>query len=302
MILRAKSKTFLVGEYCVTCGGSAIVLCTFPNFVLRVMKGYGIIRGIRDSSPAFAFYERYQNVFQYSFVQFIDPHSRTGGFGASSAQFSMLYRLKEKIEKSFRKEDVLSVGYTARFLNEYHSITQCMGKYGYHASRIPSLITPSGADCLAQLHNCNIYFNSSTNEVERLVYWPFEDLDFVIIKTGQKLPTYKHLCQLSPGFIRNSAVKLSSIVEEVRVAWKKSDSQKFVQEVRNFAHALEDLELVALRTQEILLEVRKLDGVMAAKGCGAMGADTVIIIFEKHKKEEVMIGIEEIEKKIIFRN
>lgn len=295
MIFEAKSKTFLVGEYCVTCGGSAIVLCTPPSFLLKVGKSPEMVKNIKKSSPAFAFYKLYKNVFRGLFINFYDPHRRAGGFGASSAQFAMLYKLREKLKGNIQKDEYLSKEYTAKFLEEYHSITQHM-RTGYRQTSAPNaLIKPSGADCLAQLHNSNIYFNSSTNEVEKLKYWPFNDIDFVIIRTGQKLPTYKHLCELPPDLIKNNLVQLSSIVEEVRHAWKDADSGTFAEGIRNFGRALQDLELVSPRTQQILAEIRKIKGVVSAKGCGAMGADTILVIFEEGSREKVLQELDAIE-------
>lgn len=299
MIFSAKSKTFLVGEYCVTCGGSAIVLCTPPSFLLKVGdKGPEMLKGIRASSPAFAFYERYRDVFKGLFIKFYDPHIRAGGFGASSAQFSMLYKLKQKIEGKVKPHEYFSKEYTENFLKEYHSITQHLKarNCGYRQNQSDPLIKPSGTDCIAQLHNCNIYFNSSSNNVEKLKYWPFDNIDFVIIRTGQKLPTYRHLCQISHEFIKENSQMLSGIVENVREAWKKKDSQSLVENVAEFGVALKDLGLVTPRTHQMLAEIKKLKGVLAAKGCGAMGADTILIIFDKDSTRRVLKGLEKIEK------
>lgn len=299
MILSAKSKTFLVGEYCVTCGGSAIVLCTSPSFLLKVGKKLEMIKGIKSSSPAFAFYKLHADVYRGLFINFYDPHCRAGGFGASSAQFAMLYKLKKKIEGNELENESISNEYIAKFLQEYHSIAQHMKANFRHSSINNGLIKPSGADCLAQLHNSNIYFNSSTNEVEKLEYWPFTDINFVIIRTGEKLPTYRHLCQLSAGFIEENSPRLSDIVEGVREAWKKQNSDDFVEGVRNFGKSLQDLGLVATKTKKILEEIIKLKEVVAAKGCGAMGADTILVVFEDGAKEKVMRELLAIEEKYI---
>lgn len=294
MILRAKSKTFLAGEYCVTCGGSAIVLCTPPSFLLEIRKcTESTIRGVRESSPAFAFYRRNFEIFKNLFIKFLDPHHRAGGFGASSAQFAMLYRLKEKLEKiSIR--NYLSEEYTGQFLKEYHSITKrmndrsCMRKLDDK-----NTVTPSGADCLAQLHNCNIYFNSSTNVVERIGDWPFKDIDFIIVRTGQKVPTYRHLCQLSADLIKPYEYDMSRVVEEIKTAWQFANSKHFVRGIEKFSEILLDLDLITPETKEILRWVRNINGVMVAKGCGAMGADTVLIVLEEIAKEAAIKEIEE---------
>lgn len=331
MLIKAKSKTFLAGEYCITVGGSAIVLCTLPFFSLRVEpSNETLLRNIREGSPAFAFYMRNRQLFENLFIKFNDPYRRTGGFGASSAQFALLYALKEllvkdsssiKYLKGLGNENILGImgkkglirsdlKYTKNFLEEYHTIIpsksyeqekpnkklkfneEITKKIEFEISSSAkesaqqSSVIPSGADCLAQLHNTHIYFNSSTYTVEKL-YWPFSDISFTIFKTDQKVATYRHLQKLSVDFLKNNCLYLSKIVEKIRVSWKQNDSKEFAQGIENFSDALVNLKLVTTRTQHILSDIKRIDGVVAAKGCGAMGADTIVVIYEKKKADEV---------------
>ena len=56
-LFSAGSKTFLVGEYSVLFGGSAVVLVTPPRFELRVKSGETNLVGVEKDSPAGLFYE-----------------------------------------------------------------------------------------------------------------------------------------------------------------------------------------------------------------------------------------------------
>ncbi|MDR1561005.1 MAG: hypothetical protein LBS23_01475, partial [Holosporaceae bacterium] len=56
-ILSAKCKTFLVGEYSVLFGGSAVLLATNPQFKLQITKNEkSLLVGVPEESPAFLFY------------------------------------------------------------------------------------------------------------------------------------------------------------------------------------------------------------------------------------------------------
>lgn len=271
MIIDAKSKTFLVGEYCVTCGGSAIVLCTDPKFRLRIKSNKNTqLRGIKEGSPAFAFYMENRQFFKNLFIKFIDPYKKTGGFGASSAQFATLYKLRSNI---IGENNDINV---SKFLDEYRSIA---GK-GQN-------IKPSGADCLAQFQNNHIYFNSNANKIENL-QWNFKDIDFLIFKTGNKVATHEHLRKLSPDFICANSDHLNQIVERVRKAWIQIDSENFVNNIMDFSASLNNLGLVCDKTQKLVSKILKIEGVLAAKGCGAMASDTIIIIFEKKMRNKVI--------------
>lgn len=276
MIIEAKSKTFLVGEYCVTCGGSAIVLCTNPKFQLRIKSSKNTqLRGIKEGSPAFTFYMENRRVFENLFIKFIDPYKSAGGFGASSAQFVTLYKLRNKMV-GVNDIDI------PKFLDEYRAIAGKNQK-----------IKPSGADCLAQFQNDHIYFDSDTNKIENL-QWNFKDIDFFIVKTGSKLATHEHLRKLSPDFIHANSNRLTQIVENVKNAWLKCDSKNFVSGIADFYASLNDLGLVYEKTQRLVSKILQIDGVLAAKGCGAMGADTIIIVFENKLRDSVKRNIKSI--------
>lgn len=286
MIIEAKSKTFLVGEYCVIHGGSAILLCTEPKFKLRIKKSdNAIIRGIPEGSPAFTFYQRNRRAFDGLFIKFTDPYKRAGGFGASSAQFVLLYKLYRRLTKHSPEAETIDI---AEFLDEYREI-----------SAKNQLVKPSGADCVAQIQNSNVYFDSNNNKVENLT-WNFSGIDFVIFRTGNKLPTHSHLKELSPDFICKNYGQLTKIVEAVKESWMRREVAEFSTNVMNFFYTLNEMGLVAKETNKLVEKILNIEGVIAAKGCGAMAADTIIVIFEKVSKNKIVKLIKNILKESRF--
>jgi len=264
MIFSTGSKTFLVGEYSVLFGGGAIVLVTPPLFRLAVEKGKSAIVGIPEDSPAYKFYKLHD--FENLAIRFYDPHGQAGGFGASSAQFALLYRLHLRLTR--QQFEINS------FLNEYRLLAHSEG------------ISPSGADCVAQHFNHNIFFDSKNNNIE-LMKWNFPTLDFAIFKTNCKIMTHLHLKQL-PSF---DIGELHRCTLNVRKSFLDIDEEYLIKNVQTFFNLLKEKNLVIESTIKTIDELLKIDGVKAAKGCGALGADTIIIIFEKSKKDTIFSKI-----------
>jgi mevalonate kinase len=257
MNFTAGSKTFLVGEYSVLYGGCAVVLITPPAFELRAAVGETSLLGIEKESPAFRFYESHD--FADLAIEFIDPHNGSGGFGASSAQFVMLYQLYLQLTK--RQFDI------DLFLNEYKALSECSGR-----------VVPSGADCIAQYFNHHIFFDSQTNNVEKL-NWEFPHLDFAIFKTKHKIATHLHLKELRYMDI----AKLQRPILNVKKSFLDNNEQLLIKNTQDFFNFLKDDNLIIDQNIKTVAKLFQIDGVKVAKGCGACGADTILVIFEKQK-------------------
>ncbi|MDR3187017.1 MAG: hypothetical protein LBT63_01120 [Holosporaceae bacterium] len=266
MIFSAKSKTFLVGEYAVLFGGSAVLLATDPEFKLlaaRTTTGESLA-GIGDGSAAHKFYLAHKNVFKNLSIRFTDPFNGAGGLGASSAQFVLLYKLYLRL--SGGNFDAKS------FLEEYRTLATCG----------TASLKPSGADCLTQCYNHSICFSPHDGSVGK-IEWDFPHLDFAIFRTGFKVVTHEHLRELRPMDVSElkefSSGALQSFVD--------GDEDSLVENVQNFFNALKEMRLVLEQISNLVEKILKLDGVLAAKGCGAMGADTIITIFFREQKNNV---------------
>lgn len=262
-----KSKTFLIGEYSVLFGGKAIVLTTFPEFSLKIEKSENsFINGISEHSPAFLFYLKHIDIFQNISINFFDPHNGGGGFGASSAQFALLYKLYlQLINKKFRIDD---------FLETYKIMASTEGK-----------VYPSGADCLAQFHNQHIYFDATTNYLTG-IQWSFSDISFSIFKTNIKVPTHFHISQLNIED-KLKIKNLEKFTETAKFAISSKNHKLLYYSIQTFYELLCGFGLVIDDTQKIVRRLLDYDFILAAKGCGALGADTIIIIHDKKKLYEV---------------
>lgn len=261
--LSAPSKTFLVGEYGVLEGGPALVVATEPRFAIQIKTdGEGVCSGVHPSSPAGTWARQWRDIFGNVDLEFFDPHQGRGGFGASTAQFLLLWAWTQMAHRPFVQ---LSEGLDVESLHQqYLSLFQ------------DQPTPPSGADIVAQcLGGVSVITTSPLSYHQR--EWPWVEMDFLVVPTGKKLATHEHLPQLERGGLG----ELASASREVCAAYLREDRSAFVLGIQNFAKLLETQKRVASHTKEILASLAKEPGVLAAKGCGALGADAFVVFVEK---------------------
>jgi hypothetical protein len=138
---------------------------------------------------------------------------------------------------------------------------------------------------VAQVLGGIAYFDYSLGKVERM-QWPFSDLGFALISTGNKLPTHEHLNSLGDF----SSDELSRAVNEIYLAMAQADSQKFISGLLTFQDCLNKNKLIAESTKQILGILSQLP-LLAAKGCGALGADVVCVIYQLEEEMAVIGGL-----------
>ncbi len=244
MIWEAPSKTFLVGEYSVLEHGEACILCTTPHFSLNSKNGE---RTASLQGPIESFLADYwpkNRTWDWS-----DPHHSMGGFGASSAAFALSLLITQGSDLDHR------LAY------------QTFQSYHPH-------IKPSGADFLAQLSGGIAFVNTHTQQTESLGKWPFESLGFLIARTGFKCPTHEALNNFQP---RNLS-RLHLLTQLAVKAIKNNDPSSLVVTIKEHQEALTKAQYTHPDTLDHLAWINALDGVAAAKGCGAQGRDTLFIL------------------------
>ncbi|WP_131783193.1 mevalonate kinase family protein [Legionella gresilensis] len=250
------AKTFLVGEYAALIDAPAIILTTEPNFELTIKENVSSL--IHSNSPAGRFWcEQGQSLNQ---LEWVDPYHGKGGLGASSAQFIGAYLADCHLKGDLPRDEKL--------LNNYY-------QYAWHGQGVK----PSGYDVIAQSQHGCVYINNS-NKTICCFDWVFKDISFILLHTGNKLATHSHLesAQLLPGF-----VNLKSIVKQAENAFKVSDSEKLIDAIDAYQRALTELYLVAPTTLEFLKQFKTNKDILAAKGCGALGMDILLLIVSSHK-------------------
>jgi mevalonate kinase len=257
-------KTFLLGEYGALVGEPALLCATTPQFRARAIKEQKLV-GIHPDSPAGQLWRKNANSFG---VEFDDPYHGVGGFGASGAQYLAVYALAQ-----FRQtgERMALESWSALLESYFESLGPKEGE-----------LHPSGADLVSQLAGGICYFDRRRKDVH-VHTWPFADLDFALLKTPGKVPTHEHVSVLTSHQVRS----LGAAAQMGEEALRERDSEKFVQSVKVMADALQERGFVAETTRELLEKWRQ-EGVLAAKGCGALGADVLAVFFRPDHRQGIL--------------
>ena len=71
------------------------------------------------------------------------------------------------------------------------------------------------------------------------------------------------------------------------MAFDSADSQAFIDAVNAYYQELLEMNLVANFTKEQILFFKAEANVLGIKGCGAMGADVLLVLVPQNKEEEM---------------
>lgn len=268
LVLSVPGKSFLAGEYLALKGGPCLLFSSKPRFELRATKGSGKVEGLHPESPAGKLLQANRDFFSTYDLSFYDPHEGRGGWGASTAQFLTAFVLNEWRE-SCELETLKSLS-ISRLLESYWNFA-----WNGEGTR------PSGADLVSQYKGSLTLFEKRTGLVA-VHGWTFADIDFALIPTQHKLPTHEHLKTL--GEFNEPAFE--DAVEIIRGSLQTSQSAEFVKGIRANAKALMEAGFVAEHTQKLCADMLQKPGVLAAKGCGAMGADVILVVYEKALQDQ----------------
>ncbi len=270
-LLSVPSKTFLLGEYLATQGGTAIIANTEPRFSLKVKMASGPTptKNVSDSSPAGQFLKKHANEFSGFDLDFFDPHHGAGGFGASTAQYALLCALHYCVKAGLRPQEFKS-----------HHGFSCLQEYIGFAWSGEGL-KPSGADLISQLCGQLAIINTE-KKVAQNVAWTFSKIDFALIRTSQKLATHEHLKELKTV----PAADLQLVVDKAVSALAQKQDDVFVKSVQLYHEQLLKMNCVAQHTLQLIENLPSF--VLASKGCGAMGADVVLVIYQATDKDHLL--------------
>lgn len=188
--------------------------------------------------------------FSWDIEGFYDPYDNLGGFGASGAEFIVQ-------AKKLGTVDVWKV------LDNYK-------KQGFSGS---------GADVVSQWMGGLVYFYAKEHIIQNMT-WPFENLYVGLIHTGYKIKTHEHLQQLT----QTNFSALDQIVLTCCESIKNKSQKLFLRSIVDYCQELDKLNLLSETTKILLNKLSENKIILAAKGCGAMGADVVLVIIEKQNK------------------
>lgn len=149
-------------------------------------------------------------------------------------------------------------------LDDYHTVAYAGNGY-----------PPSGADVIGQLYGHLVFFHKEVMQLDNF-NWPFNDCGFCLLHTGNKVQTHQHLQTIGQFD--------SQILRDVIAAGKNSllskNSLHFANAIQHYQEALRQQGLQADATQKLLNRIQSHTGVLAAKGCGALGADVIFVLLE----------------------
>ena len=246
------AKTFFLGEYVAITGGPALLVTTSPCFELTLSPQPGL-SGIHPESPAGKLWK--QTDIHTHGLQWRDPYQGLGGLGASSAQFIGAYLAIKHLQNIPPCAEELLVKY-------YKIAWQGNG------------LRPSGYDLLAQSLGGFVSINQNKGEKESYT-WLFVDVAFILMHTGKKLPTHEHLYTAQ---LPKSLTPLGDIVKIAKHALATADSEAIIAMVNAYQQQLEQLNLVAEHSLEIIRCLQNDTNILAIKGCGALGADVLLLL------------------------
>lgn len=276
MIIHIPGKTFLLGEYAVLQGGSALIACTKPYFTLCASKknldlflppSRGKVRKgehnlpFHSESPAGKFILDHPETFKSLNLTWSSPYPQ-GGFGGSTAEFLACYQFHHHINNlSF----------------SFNELYKTYLSYAYKETGTP----PSGADLIAQTQEKIVYFQPQKSPIS--LNWPFEDLSLLLFKTPHKLPTHQHLETLKN---LPDLASLSHLTQQGYEALQEKNRPDFIQTMNDYASQLNQLHLTTELTQTLLQKLKQHPACLAIKGCGALGADVIAAIISTTQENE----------------
>lgn len=250
--MRIPAKTFLVGEYSALARGPALLVTTSPAFSLNEnVSAYQI----SPNSPAGVWLKTQQPKPLY----WHDPYNEIGGLGASSAQFVAFFKA---YKAKFKLEEILQAYFAC--------------------ANTQKGINPSGYDIIAQtLNNCVVIDASKPT----VLAWPFKDIDFLLAHTNNKLATHLHLKIL---VLPKQIAKIQELSLQAINAFRDKNSQQFISYINKFYKALSHDQLVCENTAKLIKSIASVEYILGAKGCGALGADMILFLFETKNKNKVV--------------
>ena len=261
------SKTFLTGEYAVLEEAPAVLINTNPRFCFSVTNNddntVNTQQPFHKDSPAGQYLKNHPHINKQYNISCTDPHDHQGGFGLSSAEFNMAYLLNHNLKLSKDKTFLFKIWKT------YKSISF-------------KGVTPSGADLISQWVGKICVFHPKPFHVQSFD-WPFSDLDFLILRTNLHLQTWKHLQNLTKSIYPD----LIPIAEKAVECITNSNKNGFLEAIKKYSFYLNKNNLIHENTNVFLKNIQQIKEIITAKGCGAMGAESILLFFHTKDKNKV---------------
>jgi hypothetical protein len=155
-------------------------------------------------------------------------------------------------------------------------------------------MAPSGADLIGQFHGKITYFHKQAQLVES-VGWPFDDLSLLLLRTGQKIATYDHLQNLGDFPI----ARLSTLTLQALDGLKEANADRFISAINDYRRALKHANLTLPHTTALIKALNTPIKALAIKGCGAMGADVILLVIPKSERAHFVEKINQLKLAVV---
>lgn len=266
------SKTFLLGEYVALAGGPAILVSHAPCFEVDFLESSSAQIPFHPESPAGIWVDLHEELFTSVAIQFRDPYEGAGGFGASTAQFIAVYLYV------LHKGGLLKNGLQLNDMQKWAIVEDY--KNLFEDQDVP----PSGYDVLSQLSG-GIQIIEAQKQKISSGSWLFTDVAVSIYKTSQKIATHDHLNDLE---VSERTLKELELCTRLSLeALQEQKKEEFFKAVKQFTQVQQKAGLLSVETSAIVESWSQKPGVLAVRGCGAMGADVVVVFKNKDTQLEI---------------
>ena len=269
MKFNVSSKTFLLGEYVALYGGPALLLAHGPHFECTLSDGEGdgeVTVPFHPDSPAGEWIELHDELFKNTQITFRDPHEGAGGFGASTAQYMATYLYALSMRKMYSEGRELSALQKWAIVEDYKNLFE------------GDKTIPSGYDLMAQMGQGLQIIDAEKNRADH-IQWPFADIEIHIYKTQTKITTHEHLKKISMS--SETVSVLNRCATSCVSALDKKSKDLFFKELQEFSRLQEKAKLLSPDSAQWMNKALTAKGVVAARGCGALGADVLALFIEK---------------------
>lgn len=292
----APGKVFILGEYAVLGGLPSVIAAVGPRFTLDLLAD--------DEGDSFHPQSPVARLLDWAgrlgaattSVRFNDAQaagSKAGGFGASTAQFALIYRAladHENWDTSWEKVWAL-----------YRELTRAQRGEGF---------PPSGADLVAQWSGGIRLFQMKGEcaAITEDLSGPFDWSRVLVFSAGEqqgrKVATHEHLATLKD---RTRFGELLSALEKPLTrgiaAIREGNVKTLGSALTEYADVLAQAGLEIPATREDRAVLSALPGVLGVKGAGALQADALVVAFGGTEKQRAdLIGAAEARNLVLVGN
>lgn len=273
-INRIPSKLMVLGEYLALSTGQALVW-TFPPYFELVEENRGQSKNpFHQDSPAGQLWKKYDATEALPPFTFHDPFEAHGGFGASTAQFALLYRWKQ-IREGVKCDPWQAWLKYQEFFNSFR---------------------PSGVDLIAQMGEGLQAIDIHSRSLE--LFPKLENAYWLVFSAshseGRKTNTHEHLKEIFqigfPDAFSALLAALGDIYAKALSHLKAENEKEFGMAMNLYANTLSQVGFEAKTAKDDRMAFQSLPQVLGVKGCGAMLSDCILVLAGSKPEEVIELG------------